>query len=233
MKQTIQSLPLYGKSLFYRILLPILVAFLFILNPTPHAQAQQTLPMNVHIKNVKSEKIISAFTTVLERYESLHGYSITLVQSRIKSSTMQAQPIFSLKGWLKGHKSYQVKIGKYVRDSDHIKVEDLSEDILVGWFAHELGHVVDYEPYSHWQMIKYGLKYVFSETFKKKVEYAADYIAITHGFKNQILASKRYILENELLDKAYKDKINKYYLSIEDVELCTQDEIVMKPASGI
>lgn len=220
--------------LFYRAFLPLIFASIFIIHPAPKLRAQE-LPMNIHITNVKSEKIINAFMTVVERYQSLHQYDITLTQSRIKSSTMQAQPVFNFNSLIKGVKSYQVKIGKYVRDSDNIKVEDLSEDVLVGWFAHELGHIVDYEPYSTFEMIKYGLKYVFSDEFKKKVEYAADYIAITYDFKKEILASKRYILENDLLDDAYKNKIKKYYLSIDDVELCTKDEIILKPttASGI
>jgi len=190
-------------------------------------------PSNVQIKNVSSEKIINAFHKVLERYQSLHKYQITLVQGKIKESTMQAQPVVSLKALFKGVKSYQIKIAEFVRDSEEIRVEDLSEDVLVGWFAHEMGHLVDYEPYNNLEMIRYGIKYVLSDQFKRKVEYAADYIAITYGFKEEILASKHFILDNELLDKAYKAKIRKYYLSIEDVELCSEDELILKPTSGI
>ncbi|MEQ8472370.1 MAG: hypothetical protein RIC35_14350 [Marinoscillum sp.] len=221
------------RNLFYRGILPVLLAGVLMVSQASTIKAQHQLPSNIHVENITSQKVINAFVKVVNRYETLKKYKITLVQSKINSSTMQAQPVYNWNSFFRGVKSYQVKVGKYVRDSDHIKVEDLDEDVLTGWFAHELGHIVDYEPYSNIEMLKYGLKYMFSDEFKKKVEYAADYIAITYDFKKEILASKRYILENDLLDNAYKDKIKKYYLSIEDVELCTKDEIVMKPVSGI
>ena len=233
-------MPLLTKPLFiilrkiiFRLILTIFGALLFMVSINDAAYSQSSSPSNIQIKNVSSDKIINAFHKVLDKYQSLHKYEITLVQGRIKESTMQAQPVVSLKALFKGVKSYQIKIAEFVRDSEEIRVEDLSEDVLVGWFAHEMGHLVDYEPYNNLEMIKYGVKYMLSDQFKRKVEYAADYIAITYGFKQEILASKHFILNNELLDKAYKAKIRKYYLSIEDVELCSEDELILQPTSGI
>ena len=48
-----------------------------------------------------------------------------------------------------------------------------------------------------------------------------------------VLSHLKVHLNNELLDKAYKAKIRKYYLSIEDVELCSEDELILQPTSGI
>lgn len=185
--------------------------------------------MHIRFTNVTSEKIRECFVKVMQRYGPLHRYEITLKQKPIRSATMQAQPMFSFRSLFKGVKHYQIRLALYVRDSKE-PVANLPEDVLTGWFAHELGHVMDYEPYTNFEMILYGLKYLISDTFKRKAEHAADYIAIAHGFKEEILASKHYLLENELVNETYKAKIRKYYLPIETVELCTEKDFPMVPA---
>lgn len=179
--------------------------------------------MNITFKNIESEKIKACFLEVYNRYEALHKYELTLVQKPINSSTMQAQPIVSIKSLFTGVRKYQIKLGIYVKDSDEIQVTDLPHEVLTGWFAHELGHVIDYEPRSNFGMIIYGIKYLYSQKFKRKAEHEADNYAVNHGFANEIIATKRYILENDFLGDSYKDIINKYYMSITDVEMCVED----------
>lgn len=221
------------RTTFFHIIAPLILAIVFGVSANDQAYSQSSAFMKVKVKNIKSEKIINAFKKVLDRYQPLQNYEITLVQDEIKESTMQAQPVYSLKTLFRGVKSYQIKIAEFVRDSDEIRVEDLSEDVLVGWFAHEMGHLVDYEPYTNLEMIEYGIKYLVSGDFKRKVEHAADYIAITYGFKQEILASKNFLLNNDMLDESYKNKIREYYLPIEDVELCTEDELFFNPNADI
>lgn len=174
--------------------------------------------MNISFINVEDDKIRESFIEVLRKYESLHTYEVVLKQKPIKSSTMQAQPVLSWKSILSGIYRYQIKLAVFVRDSQEVRVKDLPQDVLIGWFAHELGHVVDYAPYSSLQMVGYGLRYLVSSRFKRQAEHAADHIAIQNGFKNEILKTKRFILENDLLTENYKAKIRKYYMSIEEVE---------------
>ncbi|WP_223252689.1 hypothetical protein [Owenweeksia hongkongensis] len=175
--------------------------------------------MIVHFENVENQKIKDSFMEVMERYEALHNSEVTLVQGPIKSSTMQAQPVVKLSNLFGETKKYRVKLAILVRDSKDIKVADLPADVLTGWFAHELGHLVDYRPHSNFQMIFYGLKYVFSNKFKTNAEHAADYVAIRHGFRDEIIATKRFILEHDLLDETYKEKIRRYYMPIEEAEV--------------
>lgn len=186
--------------------------------------------MNVKFDNLDNAKIRKCFLKVLERYESLHQHNIIVSQQRISSSTMQAQPVIKLKGLFSKQKTYKVKVAMYVRDSKKIKVASLPEDVLIGWFAHELGHLVDYQPYGNLSMIGFGLKYVLFPKFKRKVEHTADYIAIEKGFKSEILASKRYLLESGFIDEKYIKKISKFYLPISEVELCPEGEVVMPTA---
>lgn len=178
---------------------------------------------NVEFKGNIEERVKQCFLKVLSHYPSLHKYDIEVKRKKVKSSTMQAQPAFSFKGLFGGTKKYKIKLGKYVQDSDNIAINDLPEEVITGWFAHELGHLVDYESYSSGQMIWYGLKYLFSGTFRKKVEYEADYIALKSGFYEEILAAKKFVLENDI-GESYLTKIKQFYLSIEDIQAYAEDE---------
>jgi len=185
--------------------------------------------MKVKFKKVESEKIKDCFITALKAYKDLHDYPITLYQKRVKASTMQAQPIISLKNIFNGVKRYRIKLGIYVSSSESLKIQDVPPKVMTGWFAHELGHLVDYISYSNLGMINYGLKYIFSNAFKIKAEHEADYIAIKRGFRDEIIATKEWVLNHDLVGQRYKDKLNKYYLSIEQVELCNLDDMPFEP----
>lgn len=185
--------------------------------------------MKVKFKEVSNDKIKDSFLEVLHKYPDLHDFSITLFQKRVKASTMQAQPIITFKDLFKRVKKYRIKLGVYVSSSESLKVEDVPKKVLIGWFAHELGHLVDYLSYSTVGMIKYGLRYITSKSFKMKAEHEADYIAIKNGFREEIIATKEWVLNHDLVGQKYKDVLNKYYLSIEQVELCNMDDAPFQP----
>jgi len=185
--------------------------------------------MSVHFKNVESQKIKDSFEKVWNRYQSLHKYEITLVQQSIGNSTMQAQPIITLRSLFDGVKRYRINIGHHVRDEESLVLEKLPEPILIGWFAHELGHVMDYQQHSNLSMIRYGFKYYFSERFKKTVEHAADYIAIANGFQDEVLATKQFILGDERISPTYKSRIKRYYLPENQVMVCSEDKEMLEP----
>lgn len=185
--------------------------------------------MNIIFKGVESKRIKGCFCEVLKGFDGLHEFEIVVSMQKLKSSTMQAQPVISLKSVFTGVKRYRIKLNEHIRDHEELKIRDVPEDVLKGWFAHELGHVVDYKRHSNFEMIIFGIKYLLLNKFKRKVEHDADYIAITYGFKEEILATKRYIIEHDLIGHKYKSKILKYYLPEEDVLLCSEDKTVLKP----
>lgn len=185
--------------------------------------------MKIRFKNTEEEKIKKCFLTVMKRYKALHDYEIILNQKPIKASTMQAQPLISLNRIFTGVKKYQITLSHYVSDSKELGVAQIPDDVLTGWFAHELGHLVDYVPYANFQMIRYGIKYLLFNKFKIQAEHSADYIAINKGFKDEILATKRWILNHDLIHQSYKDKMHSYYLSIDHVELCNPNEPLLQP----
>lgn len=183
----------------------------------------------VVFQNIEHERIRKAFLSVLNQYNSLDGYKLILKQRKVKGTTMQAQPVINLTKLLGGPDRYKIKLAKFVRDSNSLLVSELPENVLRGWFAHELGHVVDYAPHSTLGMIKYGIKYIVSKRFRKKVEHRADEIAIDAGFHEEILATKRYVFNHDLIEDSYKDQMRKYYMSIEDVEMCVNNKVLLQP----
>ena len=172
----------------------------------------------VAYENVDDDHIRHCFEKAFSKYSELHPRHVVLTYKIVKGSTMKAQPIINLRTLFSKEKQYRVTLAHTVRDTDDIIVSELPEDVLIGWFAHELGHVIEYLPFSNFQMIIYGLRYLISSNFRKEVEYAADLVALDHGFHAEIMATKRFILEHDLLEENYKQKIRRYYMPIEDVE---------------
>lgn len=190
---------------------------------------EETDDMKVKFVNIEKMHIRESFLEVLTAYDVLHAYEITLIQEELKNSTMQAQPIISLGNLFSDRKHYKVQLAKTVRDAEELIIAEVPEKVLKGWFAHELGHIVDYEIRSNISMVGYGLRYKFSGKFKKEREHQADSIAIEHGFHEEIIATKRFLLENSMIPEAYKAKLRKYYMPISGVEMCLKENPPIKP----
>jgi len=166
--------------------------------------------------NLRSKRIKKIFKKTVARYKELEDMKLILRQSAVKGSTMQAQPIINFKSVFRGIDTFRIKLAIKVRDSKNLEVNDLPDEVLMGWFAHELGHVIDYHSRSVLNMIGFGLRYVLSKSFRLEVEHTADKIAIEKGFIDQILATKRFILDHHLIENEYKIKMKRYYMSEKD-----------------
>jgi hypothetical protein len=206
----------------------LLIGFVTIgsVNPPPPPERAAIPPKFV---DIEKERIKRIFNEVLAEYENLHPYEIVVQKARLKNSTMQAQPIITFKSLFSGVKRYTIKLGDYVRYSENIAIGEVPEDVLRGWFAHELGHIVDYEIRSNLGMVGFGLKYTLSDKFKKACEHEADSIAIEQGFHEEIIATKKFLLKNELISEEYKEKLRKYYMPIEGVRMCLKSNPPIEP----
>lgn len=174
-------------------------------------------------------KIKKAFLEVWQHYKSLHQYGFEVVQKRLSGSTMQAQPVIDLSQVFSTKRGYRLDLAEKVLDSKELSVADLPEEVLKGWFAHELGHMIDYENHSNVGMIAYGIRYTLSDEYKRDREHEADSIAIRHGFKKEIIATKKYLLENDFISPKYQDQLKKFYMSIRGAELCPDQHIPVLP----
>lgn len=170
-----------------------------------------------------NQKIQDAFLDVWQHYSSLHRYGFEVIQKQLGSSTMEARPVIDFSQVFGNKRGYRLNVAEKVLDSGELDVADLPKEVLRGWFAHELGHMVDYEKHSNLEMIGFGIKYLVSDKFKREREHEADSIAIRHGFKQEIIAAKKYILENDFISPTYQNQIKKYYMSIQGAELCPEE----------
>lgn len=212
-----------------KIIAGILVFALLALISLSFLQPASTLEKSLVFSPEINENTRKVFLEVWQEYNSLHDYGFDVTQSELSSSTMQAQPVIDLSELFGNSRRYRLDMAEKVMDSGDLYLADLPEDVLRGWFAHELGHIVDYENHSNFGMVTYGIRYLLSDQFKREREHDADSIAIRHGFRTDVIAAKKYILENDFISPAYQDQIRKYYMSISGAELCPDERIPVLP----
>lgn len=171
-----------------------------------------------HITNKTIPSVIE--TNVLKAlsfYLALAHTPIRFVfKQQIRSSVMQAQPVFRTLLQRRKHRAYQINISALFRlTHTAIPIHQIPDEIMVGWIGHELGHIMDYEQRSNLGLVGFGIGYVFSAAYVREAERLADHFAVQHGLGRYLIATKRFILDHAELPQAYKDKIARLYVSPE------------------
>ncbi len=136
--------------------------------------------------------------------------------SKKSASVMKAQP--KIKSLFKSKREYVILISKnFDIQNRELYMNHIPQNVLIGWLGHELGHVMDYHNRSGLNLIRFGMGYLFSESFVRKAEQRADRYAVRHGMKDYILETKNYILNHVGLSEKYKEKIKRLYVSPEQL----------------
>ena len=181
---------------------------------------QLRFKMSVSIENKIYPNIIE--NHVLKALSYYPELQLTPIEFRfkttIKKSTMQAQPRFSK--IFSGRKSREYLIfikEKLELGNIQTPIENLPEDVIIGWLGHELGHIVDYEIRTNSELVSFGINYLFSKKAIISAERTADRFAVEHGMKDYILKTKDFILNHADIPEKYKTRIKKYYLSTEEL----------------
>lgn len=169
-------------------------------------------------KEHQSNNVELAFNEAIASFESLNKVNICLDHNEIPSSSMRAQPVVNLRFFSKAKRQYKIEVAIQSKIDGKTKMEDIPKNILIGWIAHELGHVCDYQNRSTLGMIIFGLGYILSPSFKKKAEQRADKFAIANGFGRSIIETKKFMLSHADLGSDYRQQLEKYYYSPEDIE---------------
>ena len=166
---------------------------------------------NKQIPDLIEKNVLKA----LSFYPELQNTAISFIfKTTIKSSVMQAQPVFTTLLEKRKKRRYRINISEHFKliNSD-MPIEQIPDEVMIGWIGHELGHILDYEGMSNAGMVGFGYRYYFYSSFVKHAEMVADSLAVERGMGNYIVATKRFILNHAELPKAYKDKISRLYLS--------------------
>jgi hypothetical protein len=170
----------------------------------------------------------------LSFYPELENTTIGFIfKTNIKTSVMQAQPVpMTLLGRRKNRR-YRINISEYFKlINTQIPIQQIPDDVMIGWIGHELGHILDYEGKSNAGMVSFGYRYYFHSSFVKHAEMVADSLAVERGMGNYIVATKRFILDHAELPQAYKNKIARLYLSpdviVEQVRKLEEKKLLQK-----
>ena len=127
---------------------------------------------------------------------------------------MQAQPVFTTLLQKRKNRRYRINISVYFKlIHSQIPIEEIPDEVMIGWIGHELGHILDYEGRSNAQLVSFGYRYYFFPAYVKQAERVADSYAVERGMGRYIIATKRFILDHAELPQSYKDKIARLYLS--------------------
>lgn len=155
----------------------------------------------------------------LSFYPELKDKPITFqFKKNIKKSTMLAQPNFLSLLTGKKNRKYIIYISEQFKIADKkIKTTTIPAPVFIGWIGHELGHIIDYETMSNWELIVFGIKYILFENHLIEAERRADFYAVQRGMQQYILATKNYILKHADISESYKNRIKKYYVSPEEI----------------
>lgn len=173
------------------------------------------------------KSIVEEAKMALSYYPELNDIPIEFkFKDVIKKSTMQAQPTWPSLLKSKNKRKYVILISrKFHIEKKGFNIGDMEKDVLIGWFGHELGHILDYSRRSTMNMILFGLKYLFSKKHLKEIERTADLFAVNHGMSHYILATKDFILNNIYISEMYKARIERLYMSAEEImEIVNSEE---------
>lgn len=177
------------------------------------------------IKHTYPKSITKEVETSLSYYPELKDVDIEFkFKSKIRKSTMQAQPTLGSIFCGRKNRKYVILISENFKIADTVyHTENMPSKVLIGWFGHELGHVMDYQQRSVFDLIGFGLGYLFSEKSMKKAERDADTFAVLHGMEDYILATKNFILNEAGFLEKYKNRIKRFYLSPEEIMILVQE----------
>jgi hypothetical protein len=177
--------------------------------------APKHLSRNKRIPKILENQILTA----LAHYPELKNTNIRFVFTRkLKSSIMAARPVVQTLLGPRHQRTYEILIKPVFKLRHSIQpIHLVSDEVLIGWIGHELGHIMDYEQRTTLRVAKFGLLYWLSKRYIHKAERVADTFAVNRGMGSYILATKDYILSHAELPQKYKDKIARLYLSPDDI----------------
>ena len=173
---------------------------------------------------MESDYLKACFAETLVRFPELAGHTIRFERVALPGYTMRAQPVFNRYIFRRRPRHYRVQLSNHGKISRYVRPRELPREVVVGWFAHELGHIVDYHRRSLAGLLWFVIGYILFPTHRAGAERRADLFAIDRGFGDELMATKLYILEQSSLPDRYKRRIEKYYMSPDELELLLQDK---------
>ena len=152
----------------------------------------------------------------LAGYPELNDTHIEFKWGKIaRQSFMLAQPIIPTLLKHRSKRGYQIIMKRhFFMDNPKFPNGRVLSNVIVGWLAHELGHVLDYKDRSSINLMWFGVMYYFSHDFLRKADISADKNAVERGFIDSIVESKRFDRNPKYFPQSYINKLNTLYPSV-------------------
>lgn len=179
-----------------------------------NGQVPQELLQFGHNKRIPADIEKNVLTALSFFPELIHTRINFIFKEKIKSSIMQAQPVFGTLLRQRKKRRYRINISREFKlISSQMPILQIPDTVMIGWIGHELGHILDYESKTNGGLVSFGYNYYFHDAFVRRAEMMADSLAVERGMGHYIVATKRFILDHADLPQAYKNKISRLYLS--------------------
>lgn len=156
---------------------------------------------------------IETFNNTKVHFLELHGVSIKITFIPMYFATMNSRPCITsfLFPWRRHN--YIISINSRKNFSRYsVPTGLLNETILTGWFAHELGHIIQYERMNLAEFVAFPFKYFFSLSFRKNFEIEATDIAKEIGFGNEFSEVENFLRSDKRVNKKYQERFKKFYV---------------------
>lgn len=151
------------------------------------------------------DQFSNVFQKAKARYSELEYVNINLTFSKRRFFTMQA--VIRLSSIFNKKRRYSINVNPRRKNI----LSKLSEEDVVGWFGHELAHVVDYETMSRSKLLIFSLRYLFDLKFRFSVERKINAFACNNGFAKELFGVWKKFLTMSGFSKRYQNYIIRNY----------------------
>ncbi|MEM6628044.1 MAG: hypothetical protein AAF694_00150 [Bacteroidota bacterium] len=169
-------------------------------------------------KKLVPEELKCAAEEALSAFPELQNTPIYFLYRPIRTATMQARPWLDILFRRRSRRSYVILIKKRADFSPDIPIHQLPHEVLVGWFAHELGHIMDFKRRNLFSMLRFLFGYLYDPTYRTQAEKTADFFAIQRGMGKHIVSKRSFLSKHHGLSQAYRERLRRHYLSPEDAQ---------------
>jgi hypothetical protein len=168
-------------------------------------------------KNI-ADSLKLPFFVALSYYPELYAAKID-VESKMMFTTMEARPSSPSVFRQKRKRVYKIFINNRKGPAKGINLAKLNFNTRVGFFGHELAHLLSYQMRSGAQLIGMGAKYIFSKKYKRALERQTDLETINRGLGFALYESKKIILKSKDADVPpdYRLNASKHYMTDDEV----------------
>jgi len=178
---------------------------------------------NQRIDTALPAEYMDALNIALSHYPELNEVDIKIEYAEI-GTTLQVQPRVSSVFGKKKSRQYLIKINSD-KEFQGIYLKKIPFNAKVGLFAHELGHILDYENKNAVQIIGTALKFLTKES-QMNYEKSIDELTIHRGLGNQLYDWAEYAMHFSSASSDYKQFKKDIYLEpieIKNLTTCPLD----------